>query len=138
MCSNLVKNGRRILPYATLPLYDYRGMNEGIWGIGSQYNSRIETLTKGCWDGFTKAIIEVDKFYEGIGLFEDISSITMYLLCARRMNTNQFTIVTKPSKGTIIEPYHNRIPLVLEKPDISIKTGKIIEINYTERLRLVS
>lgn len=136
MCSNLKKNGKLYIPYTIIPIQDYRGVTLGVWGVDSHYNSRIETLVKNKWIGFHLSYIQVDSFYEGKGLFENISSTHMYLACARRSKTNNFTIITKPSKDTIIEPYHSRMPIVLERPDFFINSGKIIEINYSEKLRL--
>lgn len=138
MCSNITKGSKRILPYTTLPIITNAGIKQEPWGFGGVYNSRIETLTKNNWYAFLPAYLEVEYFYEGIALFEDISSTNMYLLCARSILTNGFMVVTKSSKGTIIEPYHHRQPILLEKPELFLKTGKIVEINYQERLKLVS
>lgn len=142
-----MKGGKRIMPYATLSIKTNDGYIDSHWGNVTQYNSRIETLKNDFKVSNTKfgriditpvyAMIEVEAFWEGKCLFEDKFSTIMKLACIWYYN-NSFTIITRPSKGTIIEPYHGRMPIVLEKPEVFLSKGEIIQIDYKQRLKIAS
>lgn len=137
MCSNLMKGGKRITPYMFTEIVTSDGYENLRFGESSHYNMRIETINIKGFRGFTKAFIEIEQFWEGLGLFEDKSNTSMSLACTWHPSHGGFFILTQPSKNTIIEPYHGRMPIVLEEPELFLKTGKIVEINYSERLSLV-
>lgn len=138
MCSNIMKGGKRIMPYMFAEVVTGDGYKNLRFGESSHYNMRIETINTKGFRGFGKAFIEVESFWEGSALFEDNSSTYMKLACAWHPSHGGFFILTQPSKGTIIEPYHGRMPIVLEKPGLFLSKGETIQIDYKQRLQIAS
>ena len=128
-----MKGGKRILPYVSATFVSSKqGIFHSRFGIGNSYNGRVETL-KEKWGEMDRGFIEAEAFFEGIGLFEDSLSYDMKLACL--YNMEGFIIITRSSKGTIIEPYHSRCPVILESAVEFLNSGRIIEIDY-KRLKI--
>jgi hypothetical protein len=131
MCSRAKITKNDINPGSLLSIWNSLGTTARIWGP-KPYNARLENLN-GYWKNYRRGYTILGFFYEGDQLFTTINECCYIAVV---YNLYGCAIVTKSSKGTIIEPHHHRMPLILEKPTHFITPGKIVEIDYNRLLKI--
>lgn len=100
--------------------YDYKQ-----WGLKDVYNARVEKIGT-YWKNFDKVYIECDSFYEGRALFGVPGLSTLRLACVQ--NEQGVLILTRSSMGTVVQPFHPRLPVILADWNNYMKTGIILEM----------
>lgn len=130
MCSNVKLRGMTISPGSHMISFSKKGTDFKIWGIGDQYNARSEKLDS-YYKQMDKCYVEFTEFYEGGAIFGVKGQPLLHL--AAIQDYRGILILTRSSKDTIIEPYHHRMPIVLDPRNSSdfVRFGKIIEMDYS-------
>lgn len=140
MCSN-AKIGRMTISPGTNLIVNRsnRETDYKQWGIGKidrfgnfngQYNAQIEKLDT-MYRSYKRSYVEFSTFYENNALFYVPYMSLMKIACVE--NEEGILVLTTSSKNTIVEPFHHRMPVILEYTryyEFLNRTG-IVEINYS-------
>lgn len=134
MCSTFKVGNRSFSPGNHIIINTLNGYNTKMWSVGRTYNARVENM-RTTWEIFKPVYAEISSFFEGRALF-DLSNTTMFPIACLMTPLNWshsqqgILVITKPSKGTIIEPFHLRMPVLLKNPEEFMSRGYIKEIDY--------
>lgn len=132
MCSSSRIGNMTVSPGSHLITHSKKGTNYVQWGWGKegldQYNARCDKLDT-LYKNFDRVYAEFTAFYEGKALF--YLPPFKVLKLAGVEDERGVLILTRSSYGTIVEPFHQRMPIVLEDGGSFTRFGKIVEINYS-------
>lgn len=113
-------------------IHTSKGTDVKNWSIREYYNARVENINT-FWKDYKYCYTEISSFYEGKALF-GLDNVKLFKI-AGLYNDEGFVMLTRPATR-IVKPYHHRQVIILSMPDLFIKTGTIIEMDYNSLIHI--
>lgn len=133
MCSNIKLSHMNRGVGSHLIIHTKEGSDIKPWQIGKYYNARVENINN-FWKDYKYCYTEVSGFFEGRAEFS-LENRKLFKV-ASLYNDEGFVMLTRPATR-VVKPYHLRQPVILLLPDLFIKNGQIVEIDY-DKLRHIA